>query len=51
MSLVDLQGRSPTTSVYLKCDSSYSCAAVDKISIDYVIERRAVPQQQLILLF
>ena len=37
--LSDLQGHSPTAR-FFKCDFSYSCAAVDKISTDVV--RRAV---------
>jgi len=39
MTLGDLQGHSPTAGIF-KCDSSYSCAADDKVSTD--IERRAV---------
>ena len=33
MTLSDLQGHSPTASIF-KCDFSYSCAAVDKILTD-----------------
>jgi len=40
MTLSDLQGRAPV-SVLLKCDLSYSCAAVDKISSD--VASGAVP--------
>jgi len=35
-----LQGHSPIASLF-KCDFSYSCATVDRISTD--IARRAVP--------
>jgi len=40
MTLSDLQGHAPNVCL-LKCDFSYICAAVDKISTD--IARRAVP--------
>jgi len=40
MTLSDLQGHSPTASLF-KCDFSYNCAAVNKISTD--TEHCAVP--------
>jgi len=43
MTSTDPEGHSPTPSLF-KCDLSYSCASVDKISTD--IARRAVPLRQ-----
>jgi len=40
MTLSDIQGYSATANLF-KCDFSYSCAAVDKISTENA--RRAVP--------
>jgi len=40
MTLNDLQDHASTAS-HFKCDHSYTCAAVDKVSTD--IARRAVP--------
>jgi len=44
MTLSDLQGYSPIGCEF-KCDFSYSCAAVDKISTN--LARHAVPLQYL----
>jgi len=44
MTLSDFQGHSRIANLF-NCYFSYSCAAIDKVSLD--LERRAVPLRQL----